>query len=297
MPQRPVSDAFSQYLRPARIRPAAWRIGLGILLIAAVYLGLNLIGFAALALIEGFDVAAMAVAKLAVASTPGTALALLATFLPMALGPMVAVVLLHRRSPGTLFGPARKTAAHFAISVAVLLTVHLVVILLTDANMGVGNLPLPIWLLLLPVTIAGVALQTLAEELVFRGYLQQQLAVRFAWRAVWMMLPSLLFAALHFTPETMGQAAPYAVGAAFLFGLIAADLTARTGSIGAAWGIHFANNILAIALLSTQGTITGLALRVTQYHIRDMPVVSVLALADLLPLVFAWLVLRRILRG
>jgi uncharacterized protein len=49
------------------------------------------------------------------------------------------------------------------------------------------------------------------------------------------------------------------VGAAATFGLIAADLTARTGSIGAAWGFHFANNTMAITILATDGTITGLS--------------------------------------
>jgi uncharacterized membrane protein len=46
----------------------------------------------------------------------------------------------------------------------------------------------------------------------------------------------------------------------FVFALCAADLTARTGTIGAAWGFHFANNAVAILFLALEGPLSGLAL-------------------------------------
>ncbi len=47
-------------------------------------------------------------------------------------------------------------------------------------------------------------IQTGAEELVFRGYLQQQLAARFASPLIWMVLPALIFGAVHYDPATAG---------------------------------------------------------------------------------------------
>jgi hypothetical protein len=46
----------------------------------------------------------------------------------------------------------------------------------------------------------------------------------------------------------------------FLFAVLAADLTARTGSLGAAWGFHFANNCVAILVVALDGPLSGLAL-------------------------------------
>ena len=53
------------------------------------------------------------------------------------------------------------------------------------------------WLLALGPVATVIFLQASSEELVFRGYLPQQLAARFGNPAVWGFLPSILFGALH----------------------------------------------------------------------------------------------------
>ncbi|OSP54661.1 CPBP family intramembrane glutamic endopeptidase [Pseudoruegeria sp. SK021] len=289
--------AFDAFLAPARRSPALWRTALGFGLVIGVYVGLNLAAFGALALIWGFNEAAEQASHLSDPATPVRALALLATFVPMALAPMITVRVLHRRRPGTLFGPARRTAGDFFQSAAVLFGIQALLIALSGAaTETLPNLSVEHWMWLLPVTLVAVAGQTLSEELVFRGYLQQQLAVRFASRVIWMGLPSLLFASLHYSPGTLGQSATFAVFAAFLFGLAAADLTARTGSIGAAWGVHFANNFFAIAIFASEGTITGLALRIAPEADPQVSAFHPSALMELLPLALSWLILRRWLR-
>jgi len=73
------------------------------------------------------------------------------------------------------------------------------------------NLPLSQWLGLLPLTLAFLLIQVSAEELVFRGYLQSQLAALGLHRFVWIMIPSAIFGLLHYDPAVMGAAAPWIV--------------------------------------------------------------------------------------
>jgi membrane protease YdiL (CAAX protease family) len=112
----------------------------------------------------------------------------------------------------------------------------------------------------LPLALVGVLIQTGAEEVLFRGYMQQQLAARFSSPLMWMVLPSAIFAALHYQPEIMGDNTWLMMAAVFVFALLAADLTAVTGTIGAAWAMHFVNNALAILVVATDGPLSGLAL-------------------------------------
>jgi membrane protease YdiL (CAAX protease family) len=69
----------------------------------------------------------------------------------------------------------------------------------------------------LPLALVGVLIQTGAEEVLFRGYMQQQLAARFSSPILWMVLPSAIFAALHYQPEIMGDNTWLMMGAVFVF--------------------------------------------------------------------------------
>ena len=94
---------------------------------------------------------------------------------------------------------------------------------------------------------------------------------------------------------TAGPNISLVILATTLFGLVAADITARTGSIGAAWGLHFANNTFAILILAVQGTIPGLALFHTPYA-SDDPILTRLMVADIAALLIVWYVLARVFR-
>jgi hypothetical protein len=158
------------------------------------------------------------------------------------------------------------------------------------------NLSWGSWAALLPLTLSALLIQTGTEELVFRGYLLQQLAARFTTPAVSMGLTAAGFAALHFDPAESTGANALVVGSSGLFGLMAADLTRVTGNIGAAWGFHFVNNLFALGFLATKGSITGLALYTTPYDVVQLADHPQVLLFDMGTTIISWAVLRRILR-
>lgn len=252
--------AYEELVAPARPRPEIWRLLLGIVMMLAVYgLGIGLI-FGAILLVAGPAGAERWIDEVIEATGPTGTLLLLATFLGMGIGPMVAVVAFHARPIGSLFGRPSRAVRHFLIAGGVCATVYAVSFFLPDDMALHPNLERAMWLSFLPLALVGVLIQTGAEEVLFRGYIQQQLAARFRSPWIWLVGPALLFGALHWQPEIMGDNAIYIVAAATLFGLLAADLTARTGSLGAAWGFHFTNNVVAILIVSLDGPLSGLAL-------------------------------------
>jgi hypothetical protein len=252
------TDAFRRYVAPARARPQVWRLVAGMTLA----LVLHALWAAAMIVAVAWTLDRGAVpgllATLGAPSQPLPTLFLLATFAGLAAGVAVAVRLLHHRKARTLIGPPGAGLRHFAITVAVVAAVYGAVAAITGPVGVVPNLPPATWAVWLMPGLIAVLIQTGAEEAVFRGYLMQQLAARFRRPFVWFVIPALLFGAAHYDPS-LGLGALPVVAMAALFGLIAADLTRVTGSLSAAWGLHFANNVSAVLVLATPGTITGLA--------------------------------------
>lgn len=280
-----MTPAFAAYVAPARPRAELWRTVLGFGVILAVYLGLIAgAGIAARAL--GFGGAWMD--RLAQGADPAAMLALLFTFLAGWAGVWVAVRGLHGRGWRSLFGHPPRVLADFALGLGAMLVV----------GGGLAALALPwlpplepaldwrLWLMVLPLALVGLLVQTGAEELVFRGYLQQQLAARFASPLAWMLVPSVLFGLAHHAPQANGAATWLVVAATALFGLIAADLTARSGNLGLAWGLHFANNLLALLVVSVLPQLDGLAL--FRLADRDPDLLAPLLALDMVLMVAVW---------
>lgn len=290
-----MTPAFDRFVEPARKRPQIWRFVLGLLLAIAIYViwTVSVIAGAYFLLGDGADPVLWA-QSLVEADEPEGTLVLLLTFVGMALGPMVAARLLHGRAARTLFGPRVRTFRDFTIAAGIVFVVMGLALGLWALEYdAVVNLPLSVWAMLLPLTLLGLVVQTGAEEVLFRGYMQSQLAARFRSPLIWLVVPALLFGIVHFDTVRAGDNVWMVVGSASVFGLVAADLTARTGSIGAAWGFHFANNTMAIALVSTDGTISGLSRWVTPYTLNEYDVSTGAILLDLAMLVVAWWLVRR----
>ena len=112
----------------------------------------------------------------------------------------------------------------------------------------------------MPLSLGAVLVQTGCEELLFRGYIQQSLAARFKSPLIWMLLPSILFGLAHYQPETAGDNAWLIVLWAAVFGLINADLTARSGTLGPAIALHMTTNAVAVLLISVHDQMSGLSL-------------------------------------
>jgi membrane protease YdiL (CAAX protease family) len=294
----PFSEAQDRFVAPARLRPQLWRLALGVLLIVLVYLlWMTALGVAVTALV-GLQGMESAMSQVGVGSDPVSLLVLLVTFGGLVLGSFAAVRWVHKRSVASLFGPRALLLRDFGMAFGVFVLVSLPgiawLLLSGDLDRGVA---LGTWALFVIPVLAGLLLQTGAEEIVFRGYLQQQLAARFAARWVSFVLPSILFGLLHYAPEEMGQGAWLIVGITGFFGLLMADLTARSGSLGLAWGMHFGNNILAIVIFTTGEALDGMALYRLPYSLSDPAGMGWLVLLDLAGLVLVWAILRAWVRG
>lgn len=173
--------------------------------------------------------------------------------------------------------------------------------LLTGPSLGdpsiYQQMPLGPWLASLLITLPLLFVQISAEEFVFRGYLQSQLAARIAHPAVWMGVPSALFALLHYMPADMGDNAWLIALWAGAFGLAAADLTARSGTLGPAIALHLANNFSALLIAAPEGAFDGLALYNYPFALNEGNMLRAWMPVDLMMLFCSWLTARLALRA
>lgn len=289
--------AYRPVIDHARPYAQLWRLGLGICvtfaIAAAWVMGLLLI----LAFRMNAGLAETRDMLPFLGLTPsGTALFLF-FYGGLGYGTLVTARWLHKRGPRLVVGTPARTLRHFSIAAALTFAIMALVGALTFgiSNRALPNLDLWAWLKWLPLGLVVVAVQTGSEELFFRGYLQSQLAARFRRTWVWLLTPSIAFGALHYLPNVpLPAALTYAAAAAF-FGLLAADLTARTGTIGAAWGIHFANNSIALLIVAADPDISGLALYRSGLEMTDWMALSPLVILDLITLAVIWALTRKVL--
>ncbi len=290
--------AFDRFVAPARLRPQLWRLVLGMGMILLIYILWMAAMAGALWVGTGGGDIDRALGSIGTGGTPGSLILLLLTFIGMALGAFAATRWLHKRSIASLFGPKAFVLRDFVVGFGIFAALALPGIIWFLFTMDLTrNAPWSIWLMFLPLAIIGLLIQTGAEEVVFRGYLQQQLAARFASRWVWMVLPSVIFGLVHYAPDEMGNSVWFMVFVTGFFGLIMADLTARSGSLGMAWGLHFANNLFAILLFTTGEALDGLALYRLPFSVSDTGAILPLLVVDVAGMVIVWGLCRYALRG
>lgn len=289
------SSKFEDYIAPARVYPQIWRILVGLGLTAALYAGLIAGAAAWIGWVMGADSGSAWFRALATGQTPLGVVILLYSFMALAIGPFLAVRWLHKRPVSSLFGARAGGWRAFQITGVVVFVVWtLFFIVLYPFERPEINVPPATWARWLPLALPALLIQTGAEEVLFRGYLQQQLAARFRSPLIWMVIPSFLFGLLHFDGQHGLANAWLVVAVTTLFGLIAADLTARTGTLGASWGLHFANNAFAILVLATQGPLDGLALFSLPFS--EGPEMLFYLSLDMIALLILWGMFRRLLR-
>ena len=284
------TESFARFVAPARRYPSLWRLIGGLIVILVVYTATIAAMMLGVTAILGPERGATWLGGLVTGATPGAVLFLLATFAGMFAGPLLALRWLHHAGAATLVGA--RPVATFVTAATITALVFLATLLLPAPFDAVRQTPTGTFLLYLVPALAGILLQTGAEELVFRGYLQPQLAARFDSPLVWMLAPALIFGMLHYDPATAGANTPWIVAAAVLFGLVAADLTRVTGGIGAAWGVHFVNNASAILILALEGSLSGLALWRTPFGADDAATLPSMVVHDMLVTVIVWASIR-----
>ena len=282
MPLPDPIPAFDAFVAPARARPALWRTLCGAVIAGGLWLATILATAPFATRAGGF-------------ATPVGVLLYLASFAGLAAGAGLAARLLQARNPATLIGPGGFRPRSFAIGVAVVALVAIPTGLLTAlVSPPERQLPLAAWAAWLPLALPAILVQSAAEELVFRGFLMQSLAARFRSPVAWWLLPSLLFGALHWNPHELGANAGLAVLASTVVGLALADVTARSGNLSAAIGLHFANNVIAMLVVALPSPVSGLALYLSALDPADTAGVRHLMLADLAATLAVWAIWRRV---
>ncbi len=276
------SPRFEAWVAPALARPQLWRLAAGTMVAVACWVA---------------AATALTLVALALDAGPrGEMLAFLFGFAGLTLGLALALPWLHRRRLASLIGPPGFRPKPFLAGVAV---VAVAAALTTGPALWIAgaerNLPLATWLGWAPVALAAVLVQTSAEELMFRGYLPQQLAARARSPLLWMGLPALAFGALHWNPE-LGPNAWAAATLAGVTGLVYADVTAREGDLSPAIGLHFANNAIALMVAGPPGPLGAFALWRAPVDPGDAEAMRA-ALAGSLALTLAAWGLYRLTRG
>ncbi len=293
----PSPEAYAPHedlVAPARRQPALWRLLIGLVLVAAMLIiGANLLFV--VALWNGADPHTLSAGQ-----TPGSMLAVLGGFAFVSLGVIFAARLMQWRSAVSLLGPMPRVLYQFRRTLVFMALLLVVLMVLPPFGMGIPlepNLPLGQWLHYLPLALICVLIQVEAEELLFRGYLQQTLAARFNARWVWMGLPSALFAYGHYLPQEAGDNAVLIAVWAGIFGLLMADLTARAGSLGPAIAVHFANNIVALLIVGSPSSLGGLALYLLPYEMSDAEQLRPWLMVDFAVMLVSWLTARLAIRA
>ena len=283
------TPAFEAFIAPARAYPQLWRLILGFTLMAVIYYAVIF------AMLLPAQITGIIDSDL-IMDTRGGMIVLFLTFGGVVLGVWAAIKLLHKRSFGTLFGsqkPLRKGFLTAAATILILQSAWMLLGALIDGstpNQSLGSV-----LIFLPLAALLVLLQTGAEEIVFRGYLMQQLGARFKSPLIWFALPPICFGLLHYDTAMYGGIAWGVVAGITLTGLAWADLTRVTGNIGAAWGWHFMNNFLLFNFLSLKDDMNGFAWRTSALDVKDMGAFE--TFGDIGFTLVTWLILRRILQG
>lgn len=273
---------FADFVAPARARSELWRLAVSGILIGFTFVAGTMITGLAVFLLFGRATAEQVMSPDGLGTTPASIIFVLSGFCIVFPAVWGVVKLVHRRSLGTLFGARPRRILRNALIACVVMA------LITGLGTAysfftagpVPNLPFGVWLGWMIPVLPLMLVQVTTEEMIFRGYLQQQLAARFRSPWLWMVLPSVIFGALHYQPGALGENAWIAVLVTALVGVIAADITARTGNIGAAIGLHFVNNFFAMCILSLNGGLSGVSLYVTPFSVSDSSLLRPLLLAD-----------------
>lgn len=266
------------------LRLGLWRFLVGLGIIIAGWLVWTVIVMAVATVVnisQGMPLRAAldAMRDLVQSHTPGGVMFQLITFAGIWPGSWAALKLMHKQPFGTLFSPQTRIRWNdFAGGLLLAGGFWLVTLIIGVSLVGVPQrteLTLGTWLTAFAPLAVLVFLQASGEEIIFRGYILQQWAARYRSPMVWAFLPAFLFGLAHY-----GNGAELGIGWQYvavttLFGLTAAALVWRTGSLAAAMGMHTGMNMFSLSSVGLQGIVEG-----TQLYLYDGSGANVLFAAD-----------------
>lgn len=256
-------EAHRSFIRPAWAARETWRI-------LVMIVSFEIVFALSPAIFTAFLPTDAAVDAFYEGTTAFGTLAQFASFGISAVGFLVLLRLLHGRGFWSLIGPA-QAAKRDLIRVGAAVGLWLLALEFLPPWINPADLAevrdFGVWAALVPLALVAVLIQVGTEEMIFRGYLQQQCACISESPWAWMILPSVMFGGLHFwNGNGAAEGTIWAFWATAL-GIACADLTARTGNLGAAIGLHMANNVFALLVVGVQGwPSSGLALFLYPYE-------------------------------
>ncbi|MEM6371178.1 MAG: CPBP family intramembrane glutamic endopeptidase [Pseudomonadota bacterium] len=290
----------ARFVAPAQETAQLWRLAFGLVLAAGVFLALTRLVFSTLFQIMGPDAVDAVLSDDQTGQTAAGMIIILLQLGLLAVSAGLVVIMVHKRRPMSLIGPPGLALRQFVVVALVMLALVAALVMLPPYGFGEPlqrNMSLGRWLLLLPIAMVAVLIQSGAEEVFFRGYIQQQMAARFRSPLVWMIAPAALFGIAHYLPESAGSNAWTIVAWATLFGVLMADLTARSGTLGPAIAVHFVNNLSAMVFTSVPDEMSGLALYVLPFGMEDEAQMAAWLPVDFGFMLVSWLAARLAIRA
>jgi uncharacterized protein len=185
-----------------------------------------------------------------------TYLSMLTMFLPLALVPMLVFRNLHRRAWGDW--PVRRTPGALTdfVKAVLAMTVVLAVSVTIDGVLHperfAVNARLPNYWRWFALGLVMLLVQTFAEEALFKGYLTRVLGAVLPYRWPLAVGLSVAFTSLHVSNTDFAADHRSAVVEFMLSGLVSFAVYFRTQRLAAPFGIHWANNVFALLIVSTQ---------------------------------------------
>lgn len=279
-----MTTSLDIYAAAGSARRGFWRPFVGIALIVFGWLAWTVLLFIGFVLYKicggsGVNAALAAMSEFIQSASPASIIFQLATFIGIWPTTWLALKLLHRQPFGTLFAPeGRIRWGDFGRGLLLAAGFWLITMVIGLTLVGMPertDLPLSLWAMAFAPLALAVFFQASAEELIFRGYILQQLAVRWRSPLVWGFLPAFLFGLAHYPSGSELGIGWHYVAVTLLFGLAAAALVWRTGSLAAAMGLHTGMNMFSLSGIGLEGIVEG-----TQLYLYDASGAKTLFLAD-----------------
>ncbi|MEM6664498.1 MAG: CPBP family intramembrane glutamic endopeptidase [Pseudomonadota bacterium] len=257
--------ALDTYIAPAARRTGIWWMLLGLLIIVGLWLLGTLavlIGWVLWQVVQlgDVDLALQQMGAFMVGGTPLTIVLILATFGGIWLGVWLAMVAIHDQSFRTILAPDKRVHVRdllLGIGLAVAFFLPSLVAALVLAEPYRTELTIGTWAVWLIPIVLLVFVQAGSEELIFRGYLLQQLGQISRHPAVWAGVPAVGFGLLHLF-NLPGIGGVYYAAVTTLMGFSFAVLVWRSGNLWSAIGLHLGNNLLGIAFIGAEGPLAGM---------------------------------------
>ncbi len=289
-------EPYERLVAPARVKSGIFRLIFGLLITIIIYAILLIIAGLLITVLMGN----VWVQHLTIPSgvlSPSQTLTILGSFSFLIIAVGLVAMFLHEQTIIELLGGLAMTSSQFlsamrGLLIYIVITIFFIFIFEEfDQQISVF-----LWLSLLPLTLLLILIQVSAEELLFRGYFQSQLAALGAPKIIWILVPSILFGLLHYNPATMGGFAQWTALWAVAFGILAADLTARSGTLGPAIAFHFTNNFIALAVFGLEDFLGGLSLYVYPFSVIDTAELITRLPSEALGILVAYLFVRLVMR-